>query len=191
MLSKNLKLGLVVALLVTVWLGVTQAGAEKPLKLGSVAVKPIEVKLVEVKSVEVKLSTDLYQDAQLAKQKGVPIVVMFSQEGCAYCGIIREQFLKPMLRSGDYKNKAIIREVKIDSFEDVRNFDGKQVPSDELSTIHSAYLTPTVVIFDSKGRQHHRILGVTNEHYYGGELDDAIDLAYSRINRAAVTKLSP
>lgn len=137
------------------------------------------------KPVEVQLSVDLYQDAQLAKQKGVPLVVMFSQDGCVYCSIVREQFLKPMLRSGDYTNKAIIREVKIDSFDDVRDFDGKQVPSDELATMHRAYLTPTVVIFDSKGKPHHRILGITNEHYYGGELDDAIDNAYSHINRVA------
>ncbi len=137
------------------------------------------------KSVEVQLSIDLYQDAKLAKQKGVPIVVMFSQEGCVYCDIVREQFLKPMLRSGDYTNKAIIREVKIDSLDDVRDFDGKQVPSDELATMHRAYLTPTVVIFDSKGKPHHRILGIINEHYYGGELDDAIDKAYGQINRVA------
>ena len=137
------------------------------------------------KPVQVKISTDLYQDAQLAKQKAVPIVVMFSQDGCAYCGIVREQFLKPMLRSGDYDNKALIREVKIDSFEDVRNFDGKRIPSDQLSTIYRAYLTPTVVIFDSKGRTHHRLLGISNEYYYGGELDDAIDRAYSYINRVA------
>ncbi len=140
------------------------------------------------KPVQVKLSTDLYQDAQLAKQKGVPIVVMFSQDACGYCNVVREQFLKPMLRSGDYTNKVIIREVKIDTFEDVRDFTGKQVPSDELSSIHRAYLTPTVVVFDSNGKVHHRILGVTNEHYYGGELDDAINRAYSRINRLAVNK---
>ncbi len=177
MLTKNLKQSLAVILFVAVGWGWVQAEAEKTIK----------VKTLKVKPVEVKLSTDLYQDAQLAKQKGVPIVVMFSQDGCAYCSIIREQFLKPMLRSGDYKNKAIIREVKIDSFEDIRNFDGKQVPSDELSTIYRAYLTPTVVVFDSKGKMHHRILGVVNEHYYGGELDAAIDMAYSRINHLATT----
>jgi len=137
------------------------------------------------KMVTVKVSDNLYQDAQLAKQKGVPLVVMFSQDGCIYCDIVREQFLKPMLRSGDYKDKAIIREVKIDSFEDVRSFDGKMVPSDELATVYRAYLTPTVVVFNSKGQSLHRILGIANEHYYGGELDDAIDKAYSQIHRVA------
>ncbi|VAW91379.1 hypothetical protein MNBD_GAMMA23-1057 [hydrothermal vent metagenome] len=168
MLNQNLKPLLVIVFLIAAWLNMTAVQAES-----------------YGKPVQVKLSTDLYQDAQLAREKGVPIVVMFSQDGCGYCGIIREQFLKPMLRSGDYKNKAIIREVKIDTFEDVRDFNGKQVPSDELSTIHRAYLTPTVVVFDSNGKAHHRILGVVNEHYYGGELDDAIDMAYSQINRVA------
>ncbi|MBN4080283.1 thioredoxin family protein [Beggiatoa alba] len=136
-------------------------------------------------SVEVQLSTDLYQDARLARNKGVPLVVMFSQDNCHYCGIVREQFLKPMLISGDYTNKAIIREVKIDSFDDVRNFDGTLIPSDELATFLRAVLTPTVMVFDSTGKSHHRILGITNEYYYGGELDDAIDKAYSYIHRVA------
>jgi len=168
-LNQNLKPLFAVSLLLATWFNLAVAQAD-----------------VIEKPVQVKLSTDLYQDAQLAKEKGVPIVVMFSQDGCGYCNIVREQFLKPMLRSGEYTNKAIIREVKIDSFEDVRDFNGKQVPSDELSTTHRAYLTPTVVVFDSKGKAHHRILGLTNEYYYGGELDDAIDKAYSQINRVAV-----
>jgi len=135
--------------------------------------------------VEVKLSTDLYQDAQLAKQKGVPLVVMFSQDGCIYCSIVREDFLKPMLISGDYENKALIREVKVDTFEDVRNFDGKMIPSGELATFYRAYMTPTVIVFDSTGKPHHRIVGLINEHYYSAELDIAIDKTYALINRLA------
>jgi len=170
-INQNLKRLLAVTLFVVAWVGIVQADVEKS---------------ADATAVEVKISTDLYQDAQLAKQKRVPIVVMFSQDGCTYCGIVREQFLKPMLRSGDYKNKAIIREVKIDSFDDVRDFDGKLVPSDELSTTYRAYLTPTVVVFDSNGKAYHRILGITNEYFYGGELDDAIDSTYSQIHRIAV-----
>lgn len=136
-------------------------------------------------NVTVKLSENLYADAQLAKRKGVPIVVMFSQDGCLYCSIVREDFLKPMLISGEYENKAIIREVKIDSFDDVKDFSGKMIPSDELATHYRAYLTPTVIVFDSNGKVHRRIVGLVNEHYYSGDLDVAIDKAYSSINQVA------
>ena len=139
----------------------------------------------EEKSFNVQISTNLYQDAELARKKGVPLVVMFSQEGCIYCSIVREDFLKPMLISGEYKNKALIREVKIDSFEEIRNFDGKMIPVDELATFYRAYLTPTVIVFDSYGKPHHRILGLVNEHYYSSELDAGIDKAYNYIHRVA------
>lgn len=134
---------------------------------------------------EVQLSEDLYKDAQLAKQKGVPLVVMFSQDGCLYCGIVKYNFLRPMLINKDYDNKVIIREVKIDSFDDVKNFDGKMIPSDELATDIRAYLTPTVIVFDANGKIHHRIVGLVNEHYYSAELDAAIDKTYSHINQVA------
>ena len=138
------------------------------------------------KTVKVQISTNLYQDAQLARKKGVPLFVMFSQQGCIYCSIVREDFLKPMLISGEYENKALLREVKVDSFDNVRNFDGKMIPSDELATFYRAYLTPTVIVFDSNGKPHHRIVGLVNEHYYSAELDDAIDKAYNIIHRVAV-----
>jgi len=126
-------------------------------------------------NVNVQLSLDLYKDAQLAKQKGVPIVVMFSQDGCLYCSIVRENFLKPLLINRDYDQKVLIREVKVDSFEDIKHFNGKMVGSDELATEYRAYLTPTVIVFDSTGKAHHRIVGLVNEHYYSAELDTAID----------------
>ncbi len=134
----------------------------------------------------VQVSENLYQDAQLARQKGVPLVVMFSQEGCLYCQIVRQSFLRPMLISGDYENKALVREVKIDSFDDVKNFDGKMIPSDELATQIRAYMTPTVIVFDSNGKIYHRMVGLINEHYYSAELDEAIDKTYAAINQVAV-----
>ena len=134
----------------------------------------------------VKISENLYQDAQLAKQKGVPLVVMFSQDSCLYCRIVRENFLEPMLINGEYDDKVVVREVKIDSFEDVKNFDGKMIPSDELATELRAYLTPTVIVFDSTGKVHHRIVGLVNEHYYSAELDTAIESTYGKIHQLAV-----
>ena len=124
-------------------------------------------------------------DAQLARKKAVPLVVMFSQEGCLYCSIVRENFLKPLLVNNEYDKKVLIRELKIDSFEDVRNFDNKMIPADELATHYRAYLTPTVIVFDSTGKAHHRIVGLVNEHYYSGELDLAIDSTLAKIHRVA------
>jgi len=146
----------------------------------------VSAKPTQTDTHSVKISEDLYQDAQLAKQKGVPIVIMFSQDSCLYCRIVRESFLEPLLINTDYDDKVLVREVKIDSFDDIKNFDGKMIPSDELATNLRAYLTPTVIVFDSNGKVHHRIVGLVNEHYYSAELDNAIDSTYSKIHRFAV-----
>ena len=41
-------------------------------------------------------------------------VVLFSASHCGYCTIIKEEFLKPMLLSGDYVDKVLIRKLVID-----------------------------------------------------------------------------
>ena len=140
------------------------------------------------KSFEVQITEDLYKDALLAKKKRVPLVVLFSQEGCFYCTFVRENFLKPMLISGDYEKKAVIRELKVDSFEDIRNFDGKMIAAGDLSTFYRAFVTPTVIVLDSNGKAHYRMIGMANEHYYSSELDAAIDETYGNIHRVAANQ---
>jgi len=154
------------------------------LLIGLVGIVSAKVKLTD-DSVEVKITENLFEDARLARKKGVPIVVMFSQDGCAYCNIVRESFLKPLLVNKEYDSKVLVREFKVDSFEDVRNFDGKMIPADELAHQVRAFLTPTVIVFDSTGKLHHRIVGLVNEHYYSGELDVAINNTLEHIHQVA------
>lgn len=135
---------------------------------------------------ELLVTTDLYQDAKIARQKNIPLLIMFSQDDCVYCKIVMEQFLKPMLKSGDYDNKVLMRVVKVDSFDDIRGFDGKLIMADQLGTYYRAYVTPTIVLVDPNGEElTPRLMGISNEHFYGGELDDAINVSFSKMNQLA------
>ena len=139
----------------------------------------------DLKPVTVIEVQDLYQEGRTAAEKRLPILIMFSMQHCPYCELIREDFLKPMLRSGDYENKVIIREIHSDSYASMRDFDGKDISVDALAHRYRASLSPTVVFLDHKGKElSKRMIGVTTVHYYGGYLDDAIDQSYKRMQSA-------
>lgn len=145
-----------------------------------------------VSAYKVPRTGDLKADGQLARQQNLPILIMFSQTGCSYCEQVLQQFLEPMRKSGDYTDKVIMRKIKLDSFEEIRDFDGQWREPDEIATRYRASVTPTVVFVDYRGHElAERILGLTTIDFYGGELDDAIDLALQRLRPMNVSLQPP
>ncbi len=132
--------------------------------------------------VEIINTEDFRIDSHLAAQKQTPILILFSMEECTYCHYVEEEHLKPMLRNSDYNEKVIIRRVMTDDFDDLIDFNGETVSSMDFSSRYGAFLTPTVVFLDHNGKQLSRILGVRNTEYYGGDLDDSLDLSLQMIH---------
>lgn len=118
---------------------------------------------------------DFRLDGSIARQRRVPILILFSMDGCDYCEYVEEEHLKPMLRNAGYRSKVIIRRVMTDSPADIIDVDGLPISSDNFSHRYQAYLTPTVVFFDYNGRALARIIGVRNTEFYGGELDRGLE----------------
>lgn len=133
-------------------------------------------------AVEVTVTTDLQADARLAAERRVPLMLVVSADYCQFCKLLAEEFLKPMLLSGDYTDKVVIRELRIDSNGRVRDFDGEMTDADTLAYRHRASLTPTLLFFDSTGQQIvPRIVGVGTLEFFGGEIDRAIETGLQRI----------
>jgi len=133
-------------------------------------------------TVKVQQTEDLYADARQAEERNLPLLIMFSQDGCSYCSMVREDFLEPMLKSGDYTDRVIIRIVKVDNFDEVRDFDGKMRDASTIATRYRASVTPTVIFVDPRGHElAERILGISTPAFYGGLLDDAIDDSLHRL----------
>lgn len=134
----------------------------------------------------IKEVQDLGSLGSLAHQRQTPILIMFSQKGCSYCVVLEEDYLKPMLKSGDYQDKVIIRKVRIDSFDTLRGFDGQPIEADEFAHKYRAYVTPTMVFLDHKGNElTRRLMGVGTEGYFANEIDQAIDHSLSRLRAVA------
>jgi thioredoxin-related protein len=136
--------------------------------------------------VKVREPTDLQAVAQEARQRQLPILIMFSREGCPYCDVVREEFLKPMLRSGDYTDRVIMLEIHSDSYAPIRDFNGQMVNSDALAHRYRAGFAPTVVFLNHQGKElAERLIGITTRDFYGGFLDEAIEESLHRLRDLA------
>ncbi len=130
----------------------------------------------EVTRVHIKATTNLQTTARLSQARHLPLMLVFSASACTYCRLLDEDFIKPMLISGDYTHKVLIRHVMIDTDGTVRDFNGTSIPIGALVRRYNVFVTPTVIFVDAQGRPlAHRLVGITNADFYGGDLDHAID----------------
>ncbi len=128
--------------------------------------------------VSVPVGSDLAADARLSARLEVPILVMFSSDSCGYCRIVEEQFLIPMIISGDYTDKVIIRKVEIDSSDDMRDFTGTSIAMEDFAYREGVSFTPTIRFYGAGGTQLvPQMIGLTTVDYFGGYLDEAINLS--------------
>lgn len=138
--------------------------------------------LAETPAPEIPLAEDLQQLGELAQQRQLPILMMFSQAGCSFCERLADDFLRPMLISGDYEERVLIRIFRIDRYGKMRDFDGIERDVYDITSRYRVSVTPTLVFLDGNG--HHlaqRMVGLTTPDFFGGYLDEAIDTAYQRL----------
>jgi thioredoxin-related protein len=134
---------------------------------------------------------DFTRVAQQSAEKRIPLVLMFSSDYCAYCVRLENDFLVPMQISGDYEHRAIIRKVKIDYGNTVRDFDGKRIDADEFAVRYNVSVTPTVVFLDHQGNQlAPKQVGLTTPDFYGGYLDESIATALDILRRTRPLRVS-
>ena len=126
---------------------------------------------------------DLFMEAVAVKKSSKPILIMFSAEDCNYCEKLESEVLNPMIISGEYNDKVIIRKVMIDDFDTVRDFNGVSLDAQDFAEKYQVSVTPTVMLMDSKGEVlAPKILGINTVELYSAYLDQAIDLSYETIN---------
>ncbi len=136
----------------------------------------ILVNSVHATEVELTELVNFKADAAEAKAKNLPILIMFSATYCGFCTIVKEEFLKPMKISGDYRDKVIVRVLELDSGDDVIDLNGQSVDPEVFAQRYHVQLTPTLVFIDPNGKELVRkMVGVTTVDFYGGYLDEAID----------------
>ena len=134
----------------------------------------------------IKNGSDLATDGQEASKKQIPVLMFFSMKHCPFCIEVEEDYLKPMLRNSEYDNKIIIRKIRIDGTDTVRDFADKEHDADDFGDIYNISMVPTLILVDSHGKKiSPSIIGIANAHYYSHELDKAIDASTQKIRTFA------
>ena len=131
-------------------------------------------------------ASNLARDAGEARRQGVAILLEFAADDCGYCRQLEEEFLKPMLRSGDYQDKVIMRMVDVNGTTPITDFQGGRSTSAALAKRFDVDFTPTVLLVDSSGELLAKpLVGIWSRDYFGGFLDARIDTAVNRIRQAS------
>lgn len=126
---------------------------------------------------------DFSRLAETAKTQSKLIMLEIAASYCSFCLKIEEEVLKPMLRSGDYDADVLIRKVNIDSFDNLRDFEGNIISGATLAHQFGIKVTPTLIFLNSQNQEvSKRIVGVNSLDYFGSYVDEAIEngLAFIR-----------
>lgn len=134
--------------------------------------------------VTVPPAADLSSDAARASAGGLPMLLIVTREDCGFCALLKRTVIVPMILSGDYETRVIIRELNIDAETTLVDFDGNSVTPYAVADRYDALFTPTVLLVGPQGQElHERLLGINNHEMYLHYLDQAIGLAAKRLDR--------
>jgi len=135
---------------------------------------------------EVPIAANLQADGQLAHNRQLPILLVFSAIECGYCELLEEEFLQPMLLGGEYRDKIIIRKLVLDNGSRLADFSGKPIDATRLSDHYRVYVTPTILFVNENGTElAERMVGINTPELFGGYLDDCIETAWLMIRNPA------
>lgn len=135
---------------------------------------------------DVPHAQDLHADARDAQARGLPILLVFASETCSYCIQVEEDYLKPMLASGEYADRIMIRKLHLRDTRTLTDFDGSAVEAGVLASRYGVDLVPTLVFVDAQGREiAERLVGLSTVDFYWGYLLQSIETAQARLRAAA------
>lgn len=136
--------------------------------------------------VRVPVAKDLQQEGRQAQARQLPILLTFSADDCSYCELLEEDFLEPMLLSGEYGDRTIITKLILDDGSSVNDFSGRDIEATQLSDRYRVFVTPTILFVDGEGNElAERIVGINTPELFGGYLEACIDTALASIRNPA------
>lgn len=116
-----------------------------------------------------------------ALDKGNPLVMMVSLEGCPICRVARDSYLEPLRR----QDGMPVFQIDMRSTSTVRDFAGVTVSHDQLVQTWRVTIAPTVLFFGPRGKEIvARMEGGYIADFYGAYLDQRIEQARAVIKSA-------
>lgn len=158
------------------------------LALGALTIAPIG----QAGQPEVPRSQNLAADARAATADNLPILLSFSTRNCGYCELLEENFLRPMVISGLYEDKILIRKVMIDEGQSLVDFNGEKIDADRLAYRYKVRVVPTLLFVNAAGQEvAERMVGINTPELFGGYLERNIDTALRQVRGAQLANAGP
>ena len=121
---------------------------------------------------------DLRQEAARMEAEHLPLMLLVSQRHCPYCVRIKEEILGPMVKSGEYVDRVLIRELFIDAGSRVQDFRGRQREGAAVADDYGVDLTPTLLFLDARGRElSKRLIGLYTVEMFPFYVEAALEEA--------------
>ena len=143
-------------------------------------------------TVTVPQALNLRSDGIEAQAQDLVLILMLSRTDCSYCALLKREIIGPMIASGDYQDKVMIRELLLDSGTELIDFDGIRTRADAIARRYDETLTPTLLFLSPTGAELAAPRrGVNTLEFYAHYLDKAIDKARAALPRSAVAADNP
>ena len=118
-------------------------------------------------------TTSLPEALAKALQSKQPLVVMVSLQGCPFCKVVRESYLRPLFEAGLPVVQIDMREART-----LVDADGSTVSQDAWVKKRGIKLAPTVLFLGAQGREvADRLKGAYLPDFYGAYLDEQLAVA--------------
>ncbi|KNZ33432.1 MAG: hypothetical protein AD742_05875 [Methylibium sp. NZG] len=115
----------------------------------------------------------------LGRRPGTLTVLMFSQDGCAFCAVAREHYLRPL--AATRPAGVVIAEVELGRARLLTDWQGARRSHAEFARSHKVRFAPTVMFFDGDGRElAPAIVGLSHD-FFGAYLDAGIQAAQAAL----------
>lgn len=136
---------------------------------------------------------DFHWTAQLAAEKNIPIMIMFSAQWCEFCEQLKREVLNPMILGGMYDGYAMyIRQVSLDSYTDLKFSETETIDKRRFAGMYGADITPTLVFLDSRGLPiGDTLLGVSDIQLFAAMIHRSVNQAYEKLGNPMRLPPSP
>src|ERR1035437_8511220 len=136
------------------------------------------VHAIGAESATLPAAKSLRDELTLALQGGNPLVVLVSLDGCPFCKMVRELYLRPLRQ----QQGLPVVQVDMRSASVAQDFNGTALTHDGLVHAWNVTLAPTVLFFGRNGAEvAPRLEGMGSLDYYGAFLDARLEQARSAV----------
>ncbi len=137
----------------------------------------------------IPLTIDLSEDGKIQQQTNRIILLYVSAPHCAFCKKLEKEVLFPLIRSGEYQDKIILRKIDWTSSISIKNFSGKSMNPKAFLKNYNIQITPTLLFLDTNGNQViDKLLGYRGGEFFWYYFDVAIEKANKRLAKLIIAK---